>query len=99
MIVKVEEALACLQMNIPEAVVERKIRAIERLIRSETNNNFHDRAVRLMVPSRGILQSGIPQGTLAGEAAVGYCLAAVFILQTGIRSRSADLPIRGCTPL
>lgn len=53
MVVKVEEALACLQMDIPEAVVERKIRAIERLIRSETNNNFHDRAVRLMVPSRG----------------------------------------------
>ena len=53
MVVKVEEALACLQMNIPEAVVERKIRAIERLIRSETNNNFQDRAVRIGVPSCG----------------------------------------------
>lgn len=53
MVVKVEEALACLQMEIPETVVERKIRAIERLIRSETNNNFQDRAVRLKVPSCG----------------------------------------------
>lgn len=53
MVVKVEEALACLQMDIPGAVVERKLRAIERLIRSETNNNFQDRAVRLKVPSRG----------------------------------------------
>ncbi len=51
MVVKVEEALACLQMDIPEAVMERKIRAIERLIRSETNNNFQDRAVRIRVPS------------------------------------------------
>ncbi len=53
MVVKVEEALACLQMDIPETVVERKIRAIERLIRSETNNNFQDRTVRLKVPSCG----------------------------------------------
>lgn len=51
MVVKVEEALAYLQMNIPEAVIERKIRAIESLIRSETNNNFQDRTVRLKVPS------------------------------------------------
>lgn len=53
MVVKVEEALACLQMDIPETVLERKIRAIERLIRSETNNHFHDRTVRLEVPSCG----------------------------------------------
>lgn len=53
MVVKVEEALACLQMDIPETVVERKIRAIERLIRSETNNHFHDRTVRFEVPSCG----------------------------------------------
>lgn len=61
MVVKVEEALACLQMDIPKAVVERKLRAIERLIRSETNNNFHDRAVRLKVPScSGILLGSSP---------------------------------------
>ena len=53
MILKVEDALAHLQMDIPENVLERKIRAIERLIRSETNNNFQDRAVRLRVPSCG----------------------------------------------
>lgn len=51
MILKVEDALAYLQMDIPENVLERKIRAIERLIRSETNNNFQDRTVRLKVPS------------------------------------------------
>lgn len=45
MVVKVEDALAYLQMDISEAVVERKIRAIESLIRSETNNNFQDRTV------------------------------------------------------
>lgn len=51
MIVNVKEALAYLQTDIPETVVERKIRAIESLIRSETNNNFQDRTVRLKVPS------------------------------------------------
>ncbi|MCX4341328.1 MAG: hypothetical protein OSJ72_17000 [Lachnospiraceae bacterium] len=51
MVVKVEDALAYLQMDISEAVVERKIRAIESLIRSETNNNFQDRTVRFKVPS------------------------------------------------
>ncbi len=51
MVVNVEDALAYLQIDVPEAVMERKIRAIERLIRSETNNNFQDRAVRLEVPS------------------------------------------------
>lgn len=53
MVVKVEDALTYLQMDIPETVMERKIRAIERLIRSETNNNFQDRAVRIRVPSCG----------------------------------------------
>lgn len=51
MIVNVKEALAYLQTDIPETVMERKIRAIESLIRSETNNNFQDRTVRLNVPS------------------------------------------------
>lgn len=61
MVVKVKEALACLQMDIPETVVERKIRAIERLIRSETNNHFHDRTVRFEVPScHGLLIGGSP---------------------------------------
>ena len=53
MIVKVKDALEYLQMDIPETTIERKIRAIEQLIRSETNNNFHDRAVRLTAPSCG----------------------------------------------
>ncbi len=61
MIVNVEEALACLQMDIPPKVVERKIRAIERLIRSETNNNFQDRTVRIEVPScNGLLVGSSP---------------------------------------
>lgn len=58
MIVKVKDAIAYLQTDIPVAEMERKIRAIERLIRSETNNNFQDRAVRMQVPSCGGLLAG-----------------------------------------
>ncbi len=61
MIVKVKDALAYLKLDIPEADMERKIRAVERLIRSETNNNFQDRAVRLEVPScKGVLIGSSP---------------------------------------
>lgn len=61
MVVKVEDALAYLQIDVPEAVMERKIRAIERLIRSETNNNFQDRTVRFEVPScNGMLLGSSP---------------------------------------
>lgn len=58
MIVSVKDALSYLQMDIPEAVMGRKIRAIECLIRSETNNNFQDRTVRIKVPSRNGLLIG-----------------------------------------
>lgn len=61
MIVKVEDALAYLQTDISDTVMDRKIRAIESLIRSETNNNFQDRTVRLKVPScNGFLIGGSP---------------------------------------
>lgn len=67
MIVKVEDALAYLKVDIPETDMARKIRAIERLIRAETNNNFQDRAVRLEVPSCGGLLMGSSPYLAAGD--------------------------------
>lgn len=67
MVVNVKDALSYLQMDIPEAVIERKIRAIERLIRSETNNNFQDRTVRIKVPSCNGMLVGHSPYLVAGD--------------------------------
>lgn len=57
MIVSVRDALEYLRMDIPESVMERKIRAVERLIREETNNNFQNRKMRFSAASSmGLLQ-------------------------------------------
>lgn len=52
MIVSVQSALEYLGQDIPEDVLKRKIKAMERLIRDETNNNFQNRAMRFKAPSR-----------------------------------------------
>lgn len=53
MIVGVQDALEYLKMDIPESVIKRKIAAIERLIREETNNNFQNRKMRFYAESSG----------------------------------------------
>lgn len=51
MIVSVKEALDYLHLDIDESVMRRKIRAVERLIREETQNNFQNRAMRFYAAS------------------------------------------------
>lgn len=54
MIVSVQDALDYIQKDdIPESVIKRKIAAIENLIRSETNNNFQRKELRLYAASSG----------------------------------------------
>lgn len=54
MIVSVQDALDYIQQqDIPESVIKRKIAAIENLIRSETNNNFQRKELRLYAASSG----------------------------------------------
>lgn len=54
MIVSVQDALDYIQRgDIPESVIKRKIAAIENLIRSETNNNFQRKELRLYAASSG----------------------------------------------
>lgn len=68
MVISVKDALSYLQMDIPEAVLQRKIKAIERMIRSETNNNFQDRTVRFYAPSRGGLLIGSSPYLTSGDS-------------------------------
>lgn len=51
MIVSVQSAMDYLEADIPRNVLERKIKAMERLIRDETSNNFQNYAMRIYVPS------------------------------------------------
>lgn len=51
MIVSVQEARDYLHLNIDESTLKRKIKAIERLIREETQNNFQNRAMRFYASS------------------------------------------------
>lgn len=53
MIVSIQDVRACLGGDIPESQIRRKVRAIEQLIRSETNNNFQRRDMRFYAESRG----------------------------------------------
>lgn len=58
MIVSVQDVLDNLQMDIKESIVKRKIRAAERLIREETQNNFQNRQMRFFAASSGGLLTG-----------------------------------------
>lgn len=61
MIVSVQSALEHLEKDVPKDILERKIRAIERLIRDETSNNFQNHAMRIYLPSRdGVLLGSSP---------------------------------------
>ena len=58
MVVSVQEALDHLQMDIKESVVRRKIKAVERLVREETQNNFQNRQMRFYAASSGGFLTG-----------------------------------------
>lgn len=61
MIISVQEARDHLRMDIQESVLVRKIKAIERLIREETQNNFQNRAMRFYAASSmGLLLGSSP---------------------------------------
>ena len=67
MIVGVQDALEYLQLDIPESVMKRKIAAIERLIREETNNNFQNRKIRLYAESADGVLLGSSMYIQAGD--------------------------------
>lgn len=67
MIVGVQDALEYLQLDIPESVMKRKIAAIERLIREETNNNFQNRKMRLYAESADGVLLGSSMYIQAGD--------------------------------
>lgn len=67
MIVGVQDALEYLQMDIPESVMKRKIAAIERLIREETNNNFQNRKMRFYAESADGVLLGSSMYIQAGD--------------------------------
>lgn len=58
MIVSVQEARDYLHLDIGESDLKRKIKAIERLIREETQNNFQNRVMRFYAASSGGLLLG-----------------------------------------
>lgn len=58
MIVSVQEAQDYLHLDIGESTLQRKIKAIERLIREETQNNFQNRVMRFYAASSGGLLIG-----------------------------------------
>lgn len=58
MIVSVQEARDYLHLDIGENTLKRKIKAIERLIREETQNNFQNRVMRFYAASSGGLLLG-----------------------------------------
>ena len=58
MVVSVQDVLDYLQMDIKECVVRRKVKAVERLIREETQNNFQNRQMRFYAASSGGLLTG-----------------------------------------
>ncbi len=58
MIVSVQEARDYLHLDIGENDLKRKIKAIERLIREETQNNFQNRVMRFYAASSGGLLLG-----------------------------------------
>ena len=61
MIVSVKEALDYLHLDIDESVIRRKIRAVELLIREETQNNFQNRDMRFYAASsKGLLLGSSP---------------------------------------
>lgn len=61
MIVSVQEARDYLHLDIDENTLKRKIKAIERLIREETQNNFQNRAMRFYAASsKGLLLGSSP---------------------------------------
>lgn len=61
MIVSVQGALDYIKKDIPKEDLERKIRAIESLIRDETNNNFQNRQMRMYAAVRdGVIIGSSP---------------------------------------
>lgn len=59
MIVPVSELISMPEFSdIPEAVLQKKLDAIEQLIRSYTNNRFQNRFVRFQAPSKGDVLHG-----------------------------------------
>ena len=58
MVVSVQDVLDYLQMDLKECVVRRKVKAVERLIREETQNNFQNRQMRFYAASSGGLLTG-----------------------------------------
>lgn len=61
MIVNIQEARAYAPSNINDEVIKRKILAIERLIRDETNNNFQNPHIRFYARTRdGIILGSSP---------------------------------------
>ncbi len=62
MIIPVKELIAMPEFaGIPEAVLQKKLNAVEQLIRSYTNNNFQNRYVRFQAASKGdVLQGASP---------------------------------------
>lgn len=61
MIVSVQDALDYLHLDIKESIIRRKIRAVELLIREETQNNFQNRDMRFYAASStGLLLGSSP---------------------------------------
>lgn len=67
MIVSIQSARDVVGGDIPESILIRKIRAIERLIRDETNNNFQDPRIRFYADAQNNVLLGSSPYLLIGD--------------------------------
>lgn len=89
MVVSVQDALEYLKKDILENELERKINAIESLIRDETNNNFQMRRMRFYAPSKpeGVIGSSPflePGDTVEINESINEGIYTVVKIENGI---------------
>ncbi len=101
MVVSVRDALEYLKKDVSENELERKINAIESLIRDETNNNFQMRRMRFYAPSEqeGVIGSSPflePGDTVEINESINEGIYTVVKIENGIIGLDRKLYAAGC---